>query len=137
MKRLFVYAALVLSVSLTPVKAADEPTEILNVSYDISRELYEQIDKAFAAEYKQQSGKDITVNQSHAGSSKQARSILEGLEADVVTFNQVTDVQVLHDKGNFIPADWQSRLPNNSSPYYSLPAFSRSGGKPEEYQELG
>ncbi|MDA4808246.1 sulfate ABC transporter substrate-binding protein, partial [Enterobacter hormaechei] len=65
------------------------------------------------------------------GSSKQARSILEGLEADVVTFNQVTDVQVLHDKGNFIPADWQSRLPNNSSPYYSLPAFLVRAGNPK------
>jgi sulfate transport system substrate-binding protein len=131
MKRLFVYAALALSMSLTPVRAADEPTEILNVSYDISRELYDQIDKAFTAQYKQQSGKDITVNQSHAGSSKQARSILEGLEADVVTFNQVTDVQVLHDKGNLIPADWQSRLPNNSSPYYSLPAFLVRAGNPK------
>ncbi len=132
MKRLFVYAAVALSLSLTPVKAADEPSEILNVSYDISRELYEQIDKAFTAAYKQEAGKDITVNQSHAGSSKQARSILEGLEADVVTFNQVTDVQVLHDKGDFIPADWQSRLPNNSSPYYSLPAFLVRAGNPKQ-----
>ncbi|MBZ9653191.1 sulfate ABC transporter substrate-binding protein [Phyllobacterium lublinensis] len=131
MKRLFVYAAVVLSLGLTPVKA-DEPTEILNVSYDISRELYDQIDKAFTASYKKEAGKDITVNQSHAGSSKQARSILEGLEADVVTFNQVTDVQVLHDKGDFIPADWQSRLPNNSSPYYSLPAFLVRAGNPKQ-----
>lgn len=131
MKKLVAFAALALGFALTPAQAAEEPTEILNVSYDISRELYEQINKAFSAAYKVQVGKDITVNQSHAGSSKQARSILEGLEADVVTFNQVTDVQVLHDKGNLIPADWQSRLPNNSSPYYSLPAFLVRAGNPK------
>jgi sulfate transport system substrate-binding protein len=130
MKKLFVYATVALALGLGPVNAA-EPTGILNVSYDISRELYEQVNKAFTAAYKKEAGKDITVSQSHAGSSKQARSILEGLEADVVTFNQVTDVQVLHDKGNFIPADWQSRLPNNSSPYYSLPAFLVRAGNPK------
>ncbi|MHC1548530.1 sulfate ABC transporter substrate-binding protein [Phyllobacterium sp. K27] len=131
MKNLVAYAALTLGLVLSPVHAAEEPTEILNVSYDISRELYDQINKAFSAAYKIQAGKDITVKQSHAGSSKQARSILEGLEADVVTFNQVTDVQVLHDKGNLIPADWQSRLPNNASPYYSLPAFLVRAGNPK------
>jgi sulfate transport system substrate-binding protein len=131
MKRLVAYAALAVGLSFSPVHAADEPKEILNVSYDIGRELYAQIDVAFSAAYKKETGKDITVNQSHAGSSKQARSILEGLEADVVTFNQVPDVQVLHDKGNLIPADWQSRLPNNSSPYYSLPAFLVRAGNPK------
>ncbi|MGC6600032.1 substrate-binding domain-containing protein, partial [Escherichia coli] len=65
----------------------------------------------------------VTIKQSHAGSSKQALAILQGLPADVVTYNQVTDVQILHDKGKLIPADWQQRLPNNSSPYYSTMAY--------------
>lgn len=122
MKKIFLYAAMAVALGAGAARA-DEPKEILNVSYDVSRELFAQIDTAFSAAWKAKTGNDITVNQSHAGSSKQARSILEGLPADVVTFNQVTDVQVLHDKGNLIPADWQSRLPNNSSPFYSLPAF--------------
>ncbi|MGU3576562.1 sulfate ABC transporter substrate-binding protein [Brucellaceae bacterium C25G] len=130
MKKIILYAAVAVGLSAVPVKA-QEPTEILNVSYDIARELYEQVNKAFIADWKTKNGEDLTVNQSHAGSSKQARSILEGLEADVVTFNQVTDVQVLHDKGDFIPADWQKRLPNNSSPYYSFPAFLVREGNPK------
>ena len=120
--KLFVIATAAAILWLSPA-SAEGPTDILNVSYDVSRELYADIDKAFAAKYKADTGTDITINQSHAGSSKQARAVLEGLKADVVTFNQVTDVQVLHDQGELIPADWQSRLPNNASPYYSLPAF--------------
>ena len=111
--------------------SAEGPTDILNVSYDISRELYADIDKAFIAKYKAETGKDLTVNQSHAGSSKQARAVLEGLKADVVTFNQVTDVQVLHDQGDLVAADWQSRFPNKASPYYSFPAFLVRAGNPK------
>ena len=114
---------------------AQAPNDILNVSYDVSRELYADINKAFIAKYKADTGTDITINQSHAGSSKQARSVLEGLKADVVTFNQVTDVQVLHDQGNLIPADWQSRLPNNSVPYYSFPAFLVRAGNPKNIKD--
>ncbi|MFK3665261.1 sulfate ABC transporter substrate-binding protein [Ochrobactrum teleogrylli] len=130
MRKIFLYAAVALGLGAAPVKA-EEPKEILNVSYDIARELYEQVNKAFIADWKTKTGDELTINQSHAGSSKQARSILEGLEADVVTFNQVTDVQVLHDKGDLIPADWQKRLPNNSSPYYSFPAFLVRAGNPK------
>ncbi|NHW59603.1 solute-binding protein, partial [Escherichia coli] len=71
------------------------------------------------------------IKQSHAGSSKQALAILQGLPADVVTYNQVTDVQILHDKGKLIPADWQQRLPNNSSPYYSTMAYLVRKGNPK------
>ncbi|SCD23788.1 sulfate ABC transporter substrate-binding protein [Brucella inopinata] len=130
MRKIILYAAVALGLGAAPVQA-QEPNEILNVSYDIARELYEQINQAFVADWKARTGQELTVNQSHAGSSKQARSILEGLEADVVTFNQVVDVQVLHDKGNLIPADWQKRLPNNSSPYYSFPAFLVREGNPK------
>lgn len=133
MKKIFLYATVALGLGLGPVQA-QQPNDILNVSYDIARELYEQVNKAFIADWKAKGGDDLAINQSHAGSSKQARSILEGLEADVVTFNQVTDVQVLHEKGDMIPADWQQRLPNNSSPYYSLPAFLVRAGNPKNIQ---
>lgn len=109
---------------------AEEPTSILNVSYDISRELYAAIDAAWQKKYAAETGKTIEVKQSHAGSSKQARAILEGLEADVVTFNQVTDVDVLV-KGGLVDKDWQKRLPDNASPYYSLPAFLVRKGNPK------
>jgi sulfate transport system substrate-binding protein len=123
------------SVSLVSAAQAQTPNTLLNVSYDISRELYAAINVAFAKQWKAKTGQDVTINQSHNGSSRQARSILEGLEADVVTFNQVTDVQVLADKGKLIPADWQKRLPNSSSPYYSLPAFLVRAGNPKNIKD--
>lgn len=127
--------ALAASVSLVSAAHAQTPNTLLNVSYDISRELYAAINVEFAKQWKAKTGQDVTINQSHNGSSRQARSILEGLEADVVTFNQVTDVQVLADKGKLIPADWQKRLPNNSSPYYSLPAFLVRAGNPKNIKD--
>jgi sulfate transport system substrate-binding protein len=120
-----------LTTSAVSTAQAQTPTTLLNVSYDISRELYAEINDAFIKQWKAKTGQDITINQSHNGSSRQARSILEGLEADIVTFNQVTDVQVLYDRGKLIPADWAKRLPNNSSPYYSLPAFLVRAGNPK------
>ena len=95
---------------------------LLNVSYDISRELFQQINPEFAKDWKAKTGRDVSVDQSHAGSSKQARAILEGLPADVVTFNQVTDIDVLA-KAGLVDEDWRSAFPNQASPYYSLPAF--------------
>ena len=111
--------------------AAAAVSEILNVSYDVSRETFADINPAFIASWKKTTGQTLKVNQSHAGSSSQARAILEGLPADVVTFNQVTDVQALYDKGHLIAADWRSRLPNRASPYYSLPAFLVRAGNPK------
>jgi sulfate transport system substrate-binding protein len=129
MTRLF--AALIAISLLVRPAIAEEPKDILNVSYDVSRELYVDINKAFIPNYKADTGSEIVINQSHAGSSKQARAVLDGLKADVVTFNQFTDVQVLHDQGDLIAADWQARLPNNSVPYYSLPAFLVRKGNPK------
>ncbi|WP_421952002.1 sulfate ABC transporter substrate-binding protein [Pelagibacterium sp.] len=123
-----VLLALALAATATP--AAAQPTDILNVSYDIARELYASINEAFIPYYAEQTGTELTVNQSHAGSSTQARAILEGLQADVVTFNQVTDINVLAQNG-FVAEDWQSALPNNASPYYSLPAFLVRAGNPK------
>jgi len=134
MKRLLLTLVLVILACTAPVKA-DEPDSILNVSYDVARELFAEIDKAFIAKYQAETGKTIEINQSHAGSSAQARAVLEGLEADVVTFNQVTDVQVLHDKGGLIAADWQKRLPNNASPYYSFPSFLVRTGNPKAIKD--
>lgn len=123
------FAALMLLA--VPAWAEDKAVgDILNVSYDISRELFAQVNPAFQEHWKRQTGQTIEVKQSHGGSSKQARSILEGLAADVVTFNQVTDVQVLADKG-FVRADWQQALPDQASPYYSLPAFLVRKGNPK------
>ncbi|WP_265497382.1 thiosulfate ABC transporter substrate-binding protein CysP [Providencia rustigianii] len=106
--------------------------ELLNSSYDISRELFVALNPEFEKQWAKENPQDpLTIKQSHAGSSKQALAILQGLKADVVTFNQVTDVRILHDKGNLIPADWQARLPNNSSPYYSTMAFLVRKGNPK------
>src|SRR4051812_46606236 len=91
--------------------------KLLNVSYDPTRELYQQLNTAFAKKWKAQTGDDVTINQSHGGSGKQARSIIDGLEADVATLGLGYDVDALAEKGKLIPKDWQKRLPNNSSPY--------------------
>lgn len=108
---------------------------LLNSSYDVARELFQAINPKFEAHWKEQTGETVTIRQSHSGSSKQARAILQGLDADVVTFNQVTDVNVLHDKGNLIPADWNKRLPNNASPFYSTAAFLVRKGNPKHIQD--
>ncbi|MBS7544538.1 thiosulfate ABC transporter substrate-binding protein CysP [Ancylobacter oerskovii] len=131
-RRLVLAAALapVLLSAAVPAARAAEPTSILNASYDIARELFEAINAKFEPAYKAKTGKEIKVNQSHAGTSKQARSIVEGLEADVVTFNQITDIQFLVDKG-FVAKDWQTRLPNAASPWYSFPAFLVRAGNPK------
>ncbi|MBI1291885.1 sulfate ABC transporter substrate-binding protein [bacterium] len=109
---------------------AQEPDKILNASYDVARELFGDINETFVPRYKADTGRDVTVDQSHAGSSKQARAILEGLEADVVTFNQVTDISALV-RGGFVSEDWQQEFANNSSPFYSLPAFLVREGNPK------
>lgn len=115
--------SLLLASTVTLSAGAYAASELLNASYDIARELFQQINPAFIADWKEKTGEEVKINQSHAGSSRQAQAIVQGLKADVVTFNQVTDIQFLHDKGNFVPADWQQKLPNNSSPYYSTTAF--------------
>jgi sulfate transport system substrate-binding protein len=104
---------------------------ILNVSYDPTRELYKQIDAAFAADYKAKTGQDISVQQSHGGSGKQARAVIDGLQADVVTLGLAYDIDALHEHGNLVPADWQKRLPNNSTPFTSTIVFLVRKGNPK------
>lgn len=120
-------AALALLLGTTPALAQDK---ILNVSYDVARELFEALNPEFQAYWKAKTGHDVTIDQSHGGSSKQARAILEGLPADVVTFNQETDVDVLAKNG-LVSENWRDALPNGASPYYSLPAFLVRKGNPK------
>lgn len=107
---------------------------ILNSSYDIARELFADYNVLFIEHWQQKTGTTPDIRQSHAGSSTQAQAILQGLRADVVTYNQVTDVDILATRGNLIPADWQQRLPNASSPYFSTPAFLVREGNPKNIQ---
>ncbi len=135
MRRIIAAALVTVALAAPSFAQTEEPSTLLNVSYDVARELYVAVNDAFIKDWKAKTGKDLTINQSHAGSSRQARAVLEGLEADVVTFNQVTDVQILHDRGKLIPADWQKRLPNHSSPYYSLPAFMVRADNPKNIKD--
>lgn len=107
------------------------PVALLNVSYDVTREFYKDYDAAFIAHWKQASGETIVVNQSHGGSSKQARSVIDGLEADVITMNQATDIDILAERGALIPANWATRLPNNSAPTTSVQVILVHKGNPK------
>ncbi|MGM0833128.1 MAG: thiosulfate ABC transporter substrate-binding protein CysP [Pseudomonadota bacterium] len=102
--------------------AMAQERELLNSSYDIARELFSAINPEFQAWWQEEHGEEIAISQSHGGSSAQARAIMQGMRADVVTFNQVTDVQVLADAG-LVAEDWQDAFDNNASPYYSTTAF--------------
>jgi len=119
--------------------AALADTTILNAAYDVTRELYKEVNPGFAAQWKKDTGETITVNQSHGGSSKQARSVADGLEADVVTMNQETDIDLLVQRG-IIAKDWKTRLPNNASPYFSTIVFLVRKGNPKkilDWDDLG
>ncbi|WP_140629500.1 sulfate ABC transporter substrate-binding protein [Methylibium rhizosphaerae] len=105
---------------------------LLNVSYDVAREFYKEINPAFARQWKQQTGEDLTLNQSHGGSSKQARAVLDGLEADVVTMNQSSDIDVLATRGKLLPEDWAKRLPNNAAPTTSVTVILVRKGNPKK-----
>jgi sulfate/thiosulfate transport system substrate-binding protein len=125
-------SALLLSWALSAVAA--DTNELLNASYDVSRELFAQINPAFQAAWEAQTGKKIVIRQSHGGSSKQARAVADGLQADVVTFNQVTDLQFLVKSG-LVQPDWSSRLPNGGSPYYSFPVLLVRSGNPRQIHD--
>jgi sulfate transport system substrate-binding protein len=129
--RLAAAAALASGLLLPSGPAFAAGPQLLNVSYDVSRELYKDINPAFQRAWKQQTGEDVTINQSHGGSSKQARSVLDGLEADVVTMNQSSDIDVLASRGKLIPDDWAKRLPNNSAPTTSVTVILVRKGNPK------
>jgi sulfate transport system substrate-binding protein len=124
---------LVLATMASTAAAAD----LLNVSYDPTRELYAQINEKFAAEWKAKTGETITIKQSHGGSSAQARKIIDGLEADVATLGIASDIDALHDKADLVPADWQSRLPGDSTPYTSTIVLLVRKGNPKGIKDWG
>jgi sulfate/thiosulfate transport system substrate-binding protein len=121
------------SVALTQTR----PVTLLNVSYDVSREFYKDFNAAFIAHWLKASGQTITVNQSHGGSSRQARSVADGLEADVITMNQANDIDLLHDRGQLVPAEWAKRLPHNSSPTTSVSVILVRKGNPRNIRDWG
>ncbi|MES1195126.1 MAG: sulfate ABC transporter substrate-binding protein, partial [Opitutus sp.] len=111
--------------------ASAKTIELLNVSYDPTRELYVDFNKAFTSYWKAKTGDDVTVKQSHGGSGKQARGVIDGLPADVVTLALAADVDALYDVAKLIPQDWQKRLPDNSAPYTSTIVFLVRKGNPK------
>ena len=127
MKRIFAILAAVAAVGRLP--GAD--ITLLNVSYDPTRELYQEINQAFVQHWKAKTGETVAIKQSHGGSGKQARSVIDGLQADVVTLALAYDIDALHLHGALVPADWQQRLPENSSPYTSTIVFLVRKGNPK------
>ncbi len=117
--------------------AQAKPLTLLNVSYDPTRELYKAINVAYAAYWKKKVGQTLTINQSHGGSGKQARSVIDGLEADVVTLALAYDIDEISDKAKLLPANWQSRLPQNSTPYTSTIVFLVRKGNPKKIKDWG
>ncbi len=108
---------------------------LLNVSYDPTRELYQDFNTAFAKHWKAKTGETVTIKQSHGGSGKQARGVIDGLEADVVTLALAYDVDALHTEAKLIPANWQKRLPNNAAPYTSTIVFLVRKGNPKAIKD--
>jgi len=104
---------------------------LLNVSYDVAREFYKDYNAAFIKHWKATANEDVTVNQSHGGSSKQARAVIDGLEADVVTMNQSSDIDAIAERAKLLPADWAKRLPNNSAPTSSTTVILVRKGNPK------
>jgi sulfate transport system substrate-binding protein len=113
------------------ISSAADPVTLLNVSYDPTRELYKDYNEAFAAHWKAKTGQVVTVNQSHGGAAKQARSVIDGLQADVVTLALAYDIDAIAEKAKLLPKDWQSKLPNNSAPYTSTIVFLVRKGNPK------
>jgi len=118
--------------STLPAHAAE--AELLNVSYDVARELYKDVNPAFIAAWKKSNGENLTIKQSHGGSSKQARAVADGLEASVVTLNQANDIDMLSDRG-LVAKDWAKKFPNNASPYYSTMVFLVRKGNPKQIRD--
>jgi sulfate/thiosulfate-binding protein len=124
------FKRLIIAAAVATLAAKAGAQELLNVSYDPTRELYQDFNAAFTRQYKAKTGKDVTVQQSHGGAAKQARAVIDGLEADVLTLALAYDIDAVAASG-LLPADWQKRLPNNSSPYTSTIVFLVRKGNPK------
>ncbi|SEQ99233.1 sulfate ABC transporter substrate-binding protein [Giesbergeria anulus] len=123
------------ALTLSTVSALAQGVTLLNVSYDPTRELYVEFNQAFAKHWKAQGGQDVTIQQSHGGSGKQARAVIDGLNADVATLALAGDTDALHTNGKLIPKDWQKRLPHNSSPYASTIVLVVRKGNPKAIKD--
>ncbi|CAM4134703.1 sulfate ABC transporter substrate-binding protein [Acinetobacter pragensis] len=130
--KLGVLAAVVSTISLGAAAK-----DFLNVSYDPTRELYENVNKDFSKYWESRTGQKINFKQSHGGSGKQARSVIDGLDADVVTLALAADIDVIAEKAKLLPADWQKKLPNNSTPYTSTIVFLVRKGNPKHIKDWG
>ncbi len=134
-----IYARLIIFITLiigfSPAIHADEAVILLNVSYDPTRELYKDFNSAFAKFWKAKTRQSVVIRQSHGGSGKQARSVIDGLEADVVTLGLAYDIDAIHEKTRLIADQWQTRLPNNSSPYTSTIVFLVRKGNPKNIKD--
>jgi len=140
MKTIFPVIALTASLVFVPACRKSAPatgTTLLNVSYDPTREFYAEINAAFKKQWQANHGAALEIRQSHGGSGKQARSVIDGLEADVVTLALAGDIDALHKEADLLPADWQAKLPDNSSPYTSTIVFVVRKGNPGAIKDWG
>jgi sulfate/thiosulfate transport system substrate-binding protein len=126
---------LALTLLSSSILFAAGPVKLLNVSYDPTRELYQAVNIAFAKQWKAKTGADVQISQSHGGSGKQARSVIDGLQADVVTLALAYDIDVISERAKLLPNDWQTRLPNNSTPYTSTIVFLVRKGNPKHIRD--
>lgn len=129
--------ALIAAMLLTTPLFAAGPPRLLNVSYDPTRELYHALDDAFSRDWKAKTGQDVQISQSHGGSGAQARAVIEGLDADVVTLALAYDIDAIADKAHLLPPDWQKRLPQRSTPYTSTYVFLVRKGNPKHIRDWG
>lgn len=134
-KLVLFFIGLLSLIMIGPSRAAETGITLLNVSYDPTRELYQDFNTAFIKYWKQNTGQNLVIQQSHGGSGTQARSVIDGLEADVVTLALAYDIDEISDKAKLIPANWQKRLPNHSSPYTSTIVFLVRKGNPKAIKD--
>lgn len=132
-KRIFPALLILFSILLPTLAQAD--TTLLNVSYDVTREFYKDFNASFTKYWKEKTGETVIINQSHGGSSKQARSVADGLEADLISMNQAPDIDILYERSKLIPKDWQKRLPNASSATNSTTVFLVRKGNPKKIKD--
>ena len=130
-RRFAILGGALAALAMVAPAVAAPAVELLNVSYDPTRELYRDINAAFARRWQAQAGQAVAIKQSHGGSGKQARSVIDGLPADVVTLALAYDIDEIASRGKLLPANWQSRLPQNSTPYYSTIVFLVRKGNPK------
>jgi sulfate/thiosulfate transport system substrate-binding protein len=137
LRRTIAALALAALAGCSSAQTESKPMALLNVSYDPTRELYDDFNRQFAQYWKSKTGEDVTIRQSHGGSGKQARSVIDGLEADIVTLALAYDIDQIAEKSRLVAVDWQSRLPHNSAPYTSTIVFLVRKGNPKRIRDWG